>query len=164
MKLALDYCAAHGGKFEDSGVGGFPAAPGRAEGDRQPSVYNGGVPCAGMPHVTQWLRPEEFCNLQRPGEPPFASYQQPMLFKSLYEIEGIIQGAAMDNKWFISALNIVSGNRSQLDRVFFGELDDTWIEKGFFVCKFYEDDPMSDDDWQVTTRAAAAGWPRLDLN
>jgi len=54
-----------------------------------------------------------------------------------------------DNRWLISALNIVAANREQLDRIFFGELDDTWIEKGFFVCKFYRDDPYSDDDWQV---------------
>ena len=26
---------------------------------------------------------------------------------------------------------------------------DEWIDKGFFVCKFYQDDPSSDDDWQV---------------
>lgn len=56
-----------------------------------------------------------------------------------------------DNRWLISALNIVAANRGQLDRVFFGELDDTWIEKGFFTCKFYRDDPNSDDDWQAST-------------
>ena len=34
----------------------------------------------------------------------------------------------------------------QLDRIFFGEHDEA---QGFFVCKFYQDDPLSDDDWQV---------------
>lgn len=145
----MAYCHQTGGKFEDSGAGGFPEMSGHAEGMRQSAVYNQGVPCAGMPVVTQWLRPEEFCNIPQPGEPPFAAYQQPMLFKSLYEIEGIIQGAGMDNKWFISALNIVAANRTQLDRIFFGELDTTWVTYGFYVCKFYQDDPMSDDDWKV---------------
>ena len=37
----------------------------------------------------------------------------------------------------------------QLDRVFFGELDQSWLDFGFFVCKFFQDDPNSDDDWQV---------------
>ena len=64
------------------------------------------------------------------------------------QVSGIVQGK-MDNRWFISALNIVAANRVQLDRVFFGELDVTWVQHGFFVCKFYKDDPYSDDDWQV---------------
>uniref|UniRef100_A0A7S2NM39 Calpain catalytic domain-containing protein n=1 Tax=Haptolina brevifila TaxID=156173 RepID=A0A7S2NM39_9EUKA len=102
-----------------------------------------------MPVVTQWLRPEEFCNIPRPGEAPLTAYRQPTFYKSMWEIEGIIQGAGMDNRWFISALNIVASNRGQLDRVFFGELDPTWVAYGFFVCKFYQDDPLSDDDWQV---------------
>jgi len=42
VKQALDYCAAHGGKFEDSGDGGFPSAPGTAEGAHQPAVYKDG--------------------------------------------------------------------------------------------------------------------------
>ena len=71
------------------------------------------------------------------------------MFRNDYSVEGIIQGAGFDNRWFISAMNICSGNRGQLDRVFFGELCDEWKQKGFFVCKFYQDDPMSDDDWQV---------------
>ena len=149
VNKAMQYCWATGGKFEDSGVGGFPAAPGRAEGRSQPAVYNKGKPCAGMPTVTQWLRPEEFRNLQQPGESVPEAYRQPMFFKSMFEIEGIIQGAGMDNRWFISALNIVASNRGQLDRIFFGEIDPTWVTYGFFVCKFYQDDPKSDDDWQV---------------
>ena len=73
---------------------------------------------------------------------------RPIMFRNDYSVEGIIQGAGFDNRWFISAMNICSGNRGQLDRVFFGELCDEWKQKGFFVCKFYQDDPMSDDDWQ----------------
>ena len=140
VKQALDYCEAHGGKFEDSGTGGFPEAPGTARSDSgyQPAVYNdSGYNDTEMPKVVEWRRPEEFC----PGTP--------VMFHNDYSVEGIIQGAGFDNRWFISALNIVSGNRGQLDRIFFGELDETWIDKGFFVCKFFKDDPMSDDDWQV---------------
>jgi len=149
VNKAMQYCWATGGKFEDSGPGGFPSAPGRAEGRVQPAVYKHGEPSADLPVVTQWLRPEEFCNMARPGEPPPTRYMQPMLFKSMYEIESIIQAAGFDNRWFISALNIVASNRGQLERIFFGEIDPTWVEYGFFVCKFYKDDPMSDDDWQV---------------
>ena len=134
---AVAYCNANGTKFEDSGEGGFPTASGHASSPTQPAVYSGGgLPTANMPTVTQWLRPEEFA-------------PEPTLFKNTWEVEGIVQGAGMDNKWFVSALNIVAGNRGQLDRIFFGEVDDTWIEYGFFVCKFYQDDPYSDDDWQV---------------
>ena len=56
---ALAYCEKHGGKFEDSGPGGFPEAAGKATGEQQPQVYNGGTPVLGMPTVTQWKRPEE---------------------------------------------------------------------------------------------------------
>ena len=139
---AMRYCWQTGGKFEDSGPGGFPSAAGGAEGQAQPEVYNKGVPCAGMPVVTQWRRPEEFC-------PAGGSGLAPTFYKSMFEIEGIIQGAGMDNRWFISALNIVAANRGQLDRIFFGEIDPTWVAYGFFVCKFYQDDPLSDDDWAV---------------
>ena len=147
IKQAMDYCRATGRKFTDTS---FPRADGRAEGELQPSVYTKGRPTAGMPRVTQWLRPEEFVNHYDPRYPQQGGApRQPLLWKSLYEVEGIIQGASMDNRWFISALNIVAGNRGQLDRIFFGEVDPTWVTYGFFVCKFYQDDPMSDDDWQV---------------
>jgi len=145
----MKYCWETGGKFEDAGEGGFPELPGRAEGMAQAAIYTKGEPCAGMPVVTQWLRPEEFCQNGRPGEAPPAAYRQPTFFKSSFEIEGIIQGAGMDNKWLISSMNIIASNRTQLNRIFFGELDPTWVAYGFFVCKFYQDDPMSDDDWQV---------------
>ena len=147
IKLAMDQCRQTGRKFEDTT---WPPKSGRAEGEHQPCVYNKGYPTAGMPLVTQWLRPEEFVNNydpRYPDSPP--TPRQPMLFKSLWEVEGIIQGATMDNKWFVSTLNIVSANRGQLDRIFFGEVDPTWVTYGFFVCKFYQDDPASDDDWQV---------------
>ena len=135
---ALAYCAQTGGKFEDSGKGGFPEAPGNAPGDHQPACYRGGTRTGSLPQVVEWLRPEEFVPDGRP-----------IMFRNDYSVEGIIQGAGFDNRWFISAMNICSGNRGQLDRVFFGELCDEWKQKGFFVCKFYQDDPMSDDDWQV---------------
>ena len=47
----------------------------------------------------------------------------------------------------------VAANRTQFDRIFFGELDTTWVTYGFYVCKFYQDDPMSDDDWKVNLTA-----------
>ncbi|KAL1518789.1 hypothetical protein AB1Y20_003072 [Prymnesium parvum] len=134
---ALSYCERTGQKFEDSE---FPSAPGTATG-RQPQVYANGEPSANMPVVTQWLRPEEFI--------PLATDQHPIFYKNDYEADGLCQGGGLDNRWFISALNIVAANRIQLDRIFFGELDQTWIDNGFFVCKFYKDDPLSDDDWQV---------------
>ena len=99
--------------------------------------------------MTQGLRPEEFVNNYDPRYPNSpAPPRQPLLWKSLWEVEGIIQGG-LDDRWFVSSLNIVSANRGQLDRIFFGEVDPTWVTYGFFVCKFYQDDPMSDDDWKV---------------
>ena len=47
----------------------------------------------------------------------------------------------------MSALNIVAGNREQLDRMFMCDMQ--YADKGFFVLKFYRDDPMSDDDWGI---------------
>ena len=134
---ALAQCAATGSKFEDAD---FPRAPGSAIGSSQPEVYKSGLPGPQMPVVTQWLRPEQFM--------PGLTHLPPVFFKNDYETDGIIQGV-MDNRWFVSALNIVSANRTQMDRVFFGELDQSWLDSGFFVCKFYRDDPSSDDDWQV---------------
>ena len=61
VNQAMKYCWETGGKFEDAGEGGFPELPGRAEGMPQTAIYTKGEPCAGMPVVTQWLRPEEFC-------------------------------------------------------------------------------------------------------
>ena len=143
---------ANGGLFEDSGGPyndaaisainghtdhidqGFPKAAGSAAGT-QPEVYTGGSPGA-HEHavVTQWLRPSQMANVT-----------SPMLFKNDFEVEGIIQGEGTTNRWLLSALNIIGGNREQLDRVFM-EHDEA---QGFFICKFYQDDPLSDDDWQV---------------
>ena len=167
VQYALDQCARTGGKFEDSGEyvisyletdekdskiktpkekreKGFPAAAGKAAGDYQPECYRykaDGVTRAGtmknVRPIVDWCRPEDIAP------------DSPVMFRNDYSVEGIIQGSGFDNRWFVSALNICSGNRGQLDRVFFGELCDEWIDKGFFVCKFYQDDPLSDDDWQV---------------
>jgi len=124
--------AANGGLFVDPD---FPKAPGSAAGEDQPAVYNQGKPVAGMPVVTQWRRPREWTDT-------------PKLFKNDWEVENVIQGPGIDNRWLLSAINIVSGNREQLDRFFFGE-SELHADKGFFVCKIYRDDPLSDDDWQV---------------
>lgn len=47
------------------------------------------------------------------------------------------------------------GNREQLDRFFFGE-SELHADKGFFVCKIYRDDPLSDDDWQAVPKQSRA--------
>ena len=144
---ALAQCAATGRKFEDGGFPdlpldwnktGFPAMAGSAQSDAQPQVYGNGAgePVPGMPAVTHWRRPEEM------GMPT-----APVLFKNDWEVEGIIQSPHLDNRWFISALNIVAGNREQPDRMFM--CDCQYKDKGFFVIKFYRDDPLSDDDWAV---------------
>ena len=153
---ALAYCREHGTKFEDSGGpdavdrrGGFPRATGNAAGSHQPECYPKGR-SGSLPEVVEWRRPEEFPEADRP-----------VMFRNDYSVEGIIQGAGFDNRWFISAMNIVSGNRGQLDRLFFGELCDEWIDNGFFVCKFYQDDPQSDDDWQVGRLSPHLTSPRL---
>ena len=148
VQYALDQCARTGGKFEDQGFPqlplswnqkGFPAMPGSAQSSAQPQVYGNGAgePAPGMPGVTHWRRPEEFV----------PQGQTPTMFKNDWEVEGIIQSGGLDNRWFISALNIVAGNRDQLDRLFM--CDCQYKDKGFFVLKFYMDDPISDDDWAV---------------
>lgn len=98
---ALEYCARTHGKYEDSE---FPAARGRAQG-AQPQVYANSEPNANMPVVTQWLRPEEFI--------PNLTHLPPVFYKDDFEADGICQAAGFDNRWFISALNIVSANRIQ---------------------------------------------------
>ena len=92
MKVAkaLAYCQQHGTKFEDSGAGGFPAAAGKAEGSHQPECYPKGR-SGTLPEVVQWLRPEEMADADRP-----------VMFRNDYSVEGIIQGAGFDNRWFIS--------------------------------------------------------------
>ncbi len=144
---ALAQCRQTGQKFEDAGFpqhplawnhAGFPAMAGAAESSRQPQVYGNaaGEPVPEMAKVTHWRRPEQL-------------YEgiQPKLFKNDWEVEGIVQCPSLDNRWMMSALNIVAGNREQLDRMFMCDMQ--YADKGFFVLKFYRDDPMSDDDWAV---------------
>ena len=88
--------AANGGLFVDPD---FPKAPGSAAGEDQPAVYNQGKPVAGMPVVTQWRRPREWTDT-------------PKLFKNDWEVENVIQGPGIDNRWLLSAINIVSGDRN----------------------------------------------------
>ena len=91
-------------------------------------MYTGGPGAHEHAVVTQWLRPSQMANVT-----------SPMLFKNDFEVEGIIQGEGTTNRWLLSALNIIGGNREQLDRVFM-EHDEA---QGFFICKFYQDDPLS---------------------
>ena len=88
--------AANGGLFVDPD---FPKAPGSAAGEDQPAVYNQGKPVAGMPVVTQWRWPREWTDT-------------PKLFKNDWEVENVIQGPGIDNRWLLSAINIVSGDRN----------------------------------------------------
>jgi len=126
VAFARTEAAKNGGLFVDHEFGGH-------QGEHQPSVYHRGLPVPGMPVVTHWRRPSEFC-------------EKPTLFTNDWEAEGVMQGAVMDNRWLISAINIIAGNREQLDRVF---MDKEHGDEGFYVCKIYHDDPFSDDDWQV---------------
>lgn len=71
----------------------------------QPSVYLSGEPTPFMPVVTQWRRPEEWV--------PILTSHPPAFFGREGEADGICQAAHFDNRWFISALNIVSANRGQ---------------------------------------------------
>jgi len=61
-------------------------AKGSAAGPSQPEVYNGGIPVAGLPVVTQWRRPGEWTDT-------------PKLFKNDWEVENVVQGFGIDNKW-----------------------------------------------------------------
>ena len=96
--------ASAGGKYEDPAFAPGPSSLWRNGTAPAPELGIGADP------VGSWRRPEEFA--------PNA----PVMFHNDYSVEGIIQGAGFDNRWFISALSIVAGNRGQLDRIFFGEL------------------------------------------
>eukprot|EP00965_Chrysotila_dentata_P197022 6177955-Pleurochrysis_carterae.AAC.6 len=50
----------------------------RHQGEHQPSVYHRGLPVPGMPVVTHWRRPSEFC-------------EKPTLFTNDWEAEGVMQ-------------------------------------------------------------------------
>mmetsp|Transcript_333 Transcript_333/g.833 ORF Transcript_333/g.833 Transcript_333/m.833 type:complete len:705 (-) Transcript_333:365-2479(-) len=128
-KSALAWTASNGRRFEDAA---FPA-----------SAESLGPELAGK--VDRWLRPHEFA-------------QKPELFKNFWEIEGVKPGV-LDDRWFLGALNIVAGNKDNIDRLFLSAtkaeggrdpmapLAEQAAREGFYIVRFYEDDPRSDDDW-----------------
>jgi len=90
--------------------------------------------------VASWRRPSEYA-AELPG-----SDGSPRLFNHDYGgIQGVIASPLL-NRWLLAACNIVGGDLAVLERVF---VDSTHAEKGFYVVRFYVDDPHSDDDWQV---------------
>ena len=110
IAAALAQTQQTGRKFEDRGVPthplawnrtGFPSLPDAAQSSAQPQVYDNqaGEPVPGLPVVDHWRRPEQIAPTT------------PMLFKNDWEVEGIVQSPHLDNRWLMSALNIVAGNR-----------------------------------------------------
>lgn len=128
-KNALAWTSANGRKYEDAD---FPATPASLG----PLAL----------HVASWRRPSEFA-------------AAPSLFQNFWEIEGIVPSKVLDDRWFLGALNIVAGNKDNVDRMLLSALKDEGgkdplrplveqgAREGFYIVRFYEDDPHSDDDW-----------------
>ena len=148
VEKAMLWCKDHGGaKYEDPD---FPPSARAIYGDDPPDVF------VEMPQVGEvapkWKRPAEFAP------------EAPVLTKLEYQVENIRQGAVND-RWLISAINIVSSNTEQLMRAFLdptkaadggrvgprekSEVHAFGQKYGFFACRLYHDDPLSDDDWAV---------------
>ena len=89
--------------------------------------------------VQSWRRPSDFA-------PPLAESEgAPRLFYSDYALQGVVASPLL-NHWLLAACNIVGGDVDILERVF---VDTEHADKGFYVVRFYVDDPASDDDWKV---------------
>lgn len=148
VEQAMLWCRNHGGaKYEDPD---FPPSARAIYGADRPDAF------VEMPQAGEvapvWKRPSEFM-----PEPP-------MLLKVPWQVENIRQGAVND-RWLISAINIVSSNTEQLMRAFLdptkasaggrvGAKEESNVHSfgqqyGFYVCRFFHDDPLSDDDWAV---------------
>jgi hypothetical protein len=85
--------------------------------------------------VASWRRPDEMAGAGGPA----------CLFKNGWEVEGVVPGA-LPNRWLLAACNIVGGDPEVAARCF---VDATHAAQGFYVVRFYVDDPSSDDDWRV---------------
>jgi len=136
-KNALAWTSQNGRKYEDADF-----APG-------PGVLGPDL----AQKVVSWKRPGEFAN-------------KPELFKNFWEIEGVKPGI-LDDRWFLGAVNIVAGNKDNVDRMFLsalkgedatatGRSDDPMrplmeqgAKEGFYLIRFYVDDhdPRTDEDW-----------------
>ena len=102
IKQAMDHCRATGRKFTDTT---FPAMPGRAQSEVQPRRSTAQAGRRRACRVGDAVASsEEFVNLHDPRYPTRGRCRASRCSSSrLWEVEGIIQGAAMDNRWFISA-------------------------------------------------------------
>jgi hypothetical protein len=67
------------------------------------------------------------------------------LFKNGWEVEGVVPGA-LPNRWLLAACNIVGGDPKVAARCF---VDATHAAQGFYVVRFFVDDPCSEDNWRV---------------
>mmetsp|Transcript_24167 Transcript_24167/g.75330 ORF Transcript_24167/g.75330 Transcript_24167/m.75330 type:complete len:1388 (+) Transcript_24167:48-4211(+) len=146
VEKAMSWVKANGRKYEDPD---FPpsarAIYGSETPDRFPEMPQDG-------EVAGWKRPAEFMP------------EEPSLVKVDWQVENIRQGQ-VDDRWLISAINIVSSNTEQLWRAFLdptktgdggrvkdgerSEVHTVGQQFGFYVCRFYHDDPESDDDWAL---------------
>mmetsp|Transcript_5363 Transcript_5363/g.13308 ORF Transcript_5363/g.13308 Transcript_5363/m.13308 type:complete len:731 (-) Transcript_5363:186-2378(-) len=129
-KAALAWTSANGRRYEDPD---FPCSPNSLGTELSQ-------------HVTSWRRPSEFA-------------ENPLLFKNFWEIEGVQPSPLLNDRWFLGALNIVAGNKDNVDRMFLSALKEEGAKdqmaalseqgarEGFYIVRFYHDDPASDDDW-----------------
>ena len=60
------------------------------------------------------------------------------------DLHGVRLGPIND-RWLLGALNIIAGDPDVVRSAF---VDDSHGANGFYVVRFYHDDPASDDDWQ----------------
>ena len=116
--------------------------------DFPPSATSLGAGWAHAPLATQWRRPVEIAG------------DGAKLFKNDWEIEGVVLGPAQ-NGWLMAALNILAGDREVLERVF---VDARHGASGFYLLRFFHDDPRSDDDWKVDPDPDLGPDPNPDPN
>ena len=84
--------------------------------------------------VATWRRPAEFA--------PGATAR---VFHNDWQIQGVVPGL-LPNRDMLAGANIVGGDQDVIARAF---VDAEHASKGFYVLRFYVDDPHSDDDWAV---------------
>ena len=82
--------------------------------------------------VASWLRPEEFST-------------EPRLFFNEWQVLGVAP-SVLPNHNLLAAANIVAGDPDVIKRVY---LSTEHAAHGFYVLRFFHDDPRSDDDWKV---------------
>ena len=92
----------------------------------------------GAEFVQSWRRPSEIA-AGYPDDGPAR------LFYTDWGVQGVVASPLL-NHWLLAACNIVGGDVEILERVF---VDMEHADKGFYVVRFYIDDPNSDDDWKV---------------